>query len=147
MCAGIIALNLFNLVSNGNAFNFRLIVSSYELFCSIGSTYIYCYLSNVVMASLLDCGDAFYQYAWYDLTVKQQKIIFLVIRRAHNEFCFNGLGLVYCSLDTFLSVILKIRTANRWNCDKMRFFYVTFSTFSSSSDNSNICIVLCYHSG
>lgn len=131
MCAVIIALNLFNLMSNGIAFNFRLVVSSYELICSVVPTYIYCYLSNVVRESMLEVGDSFYQYAWYDLTLKQQKMVWMVIRRTHSEFSFNGLGLVYCSLDAFLSVIYfgLASWSYRWTCVTMVYFGVIFQHF------------------
>lgn len=81
------------------------------LFALLGSfvvlvfMFIYCYVSECITTDLMEIGDAFYNTPWYRLPVKQQKLMVLPILRAQREFRLSGLGLIDCSLATFVSVI------------------------------------------
>lgn len=102
-CTLNIALNLLAIELNDaisaamlNVFiNFSLILLS---------TFLYCYLSECLTADLLDIADIFYDSAWYQLGVKEQRLAMLPIERAQRVFRLRGLGLFDCSLTVFSSV-------------------------------------------
>lgn len=103
-----IAFTAFKLAYQATTANFDVLVSIYELNFSLMPTYIYCHLSNEVMFSFAEIGDIFYECPWYKLHRRQKQMLLLAIQRAQQGFCFNGLGLIYCTLDGFLSVNYSI---------------------------------------
>lgn len=98
-----LAIYMFGIESNGNL-SVSFFISIIGLTSVITTTYIFCFLSEYVTYKLSDIGDHFYNCAWYNLPVKQQKMFILPIQRAQVEFRINGLGLVECSLNVFSSV-------------------------------------------
>lgn len=102
-CAVVIALGLFGLQSN-NMISTDTIVSTYEVFCVVVVTFIYCHLSNTATSELFQITDVFYDCNWFMLPVKYQTILILPMQRAQRVFYFNGLGMVDCTLRTFLVV-------------------------------------------
>lgn len=107
MCALISALSLFSLQSN-DLISCDTIVSTHELLFVILMAFIYCYLSSQATTYLLGVTDMFYDCDWFMLPVKQQKLFIFPMQRSQNEFYSNGLGLVDCSLATFLKVSHRI---------------------------------------
>lgn len=73
-------------------------------------TFAHYYLSERVTFDLLEIGAIFYNLTWYQLPVKQQRLITLPIARAQREFRLRNLNLSDCSLAVFLSVRKKQRT-------------------------------------
>lgn len=80
------------------------IVSTYEVFCVVVVTFIYCHLSNTATSELFEVTDVFYDCDWFMLPVAHQTILILPMKRAQRVFHFNGLGMVDCTLRTFLVV-------------------------------------------
>lgn len=139
MCATVVAFNMFNFMVNGIAINFDFIVSFYELLCSVIPTFIYSYIANEVMSSLLYVGDIFFECPWYELTPNQQKLLILVIERAQVKFYFDGFSLVHCSLHTFTSVIWLILDLVECGFWENILFFVRI-------DNPNCWLILSAHS-
>lgn len=106
MCAGIVSLNLFSMISNGVRTDSQLIIPCYEISMSLLPTFVYCYASDMVTEKLLKVGDAFfYECAWHTTPMEQQRLLAFTIQCAHQHaFSFDGFGLVQCTLGTFLSV-------------------------------------------
>lgn len=65
---------------------------------------IYCTLSENVTVDLIATGNVFYTSCWYLLPDKLQKLYVLSISRSQKEYRLMGLGIVECSLRTFVSV-------------------------------------------
>lgn len=103
MCATVTAVELFLLESN-DLISFENIVTLYILATHLTLSCIYCHLSELVTMDLLRIGDVFFDFAWYEIPVKYQKLFILPIQRSHIEFRFNGLGLIDCTLQNFLLV-------------------------------------------
>lgn len=106
-CASILAFNLYSLESNGISTDLEVFSSIYEIIVSVTPTFAYCFLSDKVTSRLLEVDDAFYDCAWYDLAVDEQKLLISIIRRAQREICFDGFGIIQCTLQTFLSVMIN----------------------------------------
>lgn len=104
MCAAILAFNLYSLESNGISTDLEVFSAIYEILMSTLPTFAYCYLSNKVTTRLLEVGDVFYGCVWYDLGVDQQKLFVSIIQRAQLDICFDGFGIIQCTLQSFSSV-------------------------------------------
>lgn len=63
-----------------------------------------CRYSANLTARLEAIGDAFYDYSWYCLKARQQRLLLLPIQRAQKSFRIKGLSLIDCSLE-FFSVV------------------------------------------
>lgn len=72
---------------------------TYSIIC-----YVYCRFSENITSKSLEIGDIVYNSLWYKMPLKEQKLIILMIQRSQKEFRLSGLGLVDCSLATFLAV-------------------------------------------
>lgn len=51
-----------------------------------------------------EIADAAYNLLWYEMSVKQQKSIILIIARSQREFRLTGLQFINCSMEIFLVV-------------------------------------------
>lgn len=67
-------------------------------------TFLFCKLSENMTERLKVVGDQFYGCSWYYLAAPQQIMFLLPIQRAQKETRLNGLRLVDCSLEIFLTV-------------------------------------------
>lgn len=68
---------------------------------------LYCHLSDNVTWHLCLIGNDFFNFSWYRLRTKQQKLFLLPIHRSQNELRLMGLGIVECSLRVFSSVNIQ----------------------------------------
>lgn len=103
ICGIIIALILLTIESNDHAPNVMCFASIGMIIIS-GDLFIYCKISENITNEHIRIGDAFYDRAWYQLSIKQQKFHMMPIQRAQMEFRLRGFGLIECSLTTFFSV-------------------------------------------
>lgn len=69
-------------------------------------SFIYWYFSENLSANSIKIGDVAYDSLWYEMPVKQQKAIILMIARSQGEFRLTGLGMIECSFVTFLAVMI-----------------------------------------
>lgn len=70
--------------------------------------YIYCHFSEKMASTSDVIGDVLYDSSWYEMSTIEQKAIILMIQRSQRKFRLTGLGLVDCSLASFLTVIIII---------------------------------------
>lgn len=56
------------------------------------------------MANALSIADTAYESRWYLMTAEDQVLIEMIIRRAQRPFEIKGLGVLVCSLETYLRV-------------------------------------------
>lgn len=104
-CATVIAFNLL-LLEVSDHIDFSIAASLYNMSTGVTMALIFCYLSEHITAALLRIGDAFFESIWYRLPPGQQKLVALSINRSQKTFSLKGLGIIYCSLFTFLQVNL-----------------------------------------
>lgn len=106
-CTMAVAMNLFAVELNG-IFSMTTLVACIDLFSVNSLMVIYSYLSEWITSDLLEIGDIFYNSAWYQLPVNEQRLLTLPIGRAQREFRLSGLGLFDCSLAVFSSVKIPL---------------------------------------
>lgn len=95
-------------IDANNLFNMSTVISFYGLVCIFVPALFYCYLTEIVTSKLFSIGDIFYESAWHQLAVKQQKLVILPIRRSQQRFRLRGLGIIDCSLWVFASVSVAL---------------------------------------
>lgn len=102
-CATNIAFDLY-VIDLHDSFNFNLAIAVANMCIITGITFVYCFLSERITTELLAIAEVFYYSAWYQLPVKQQRIVMLPIARSQREFRLTCLGFIDCSLPVFSSV-------------------------------------------
>lgn len=105
ICIILLALVLFYL-DQSTEFDFTVLFIFECLITFLITCYIYSYYSEEITAKSFGVGDDIYDSLWYRLPLEQQKAIILIIDRSQREFRLTGLGMVDCSLATFLAVII-----------------------------------------
>lgn len=100
---------------------------AYSVCCTINSfswITLFCYYANSTTDRIADLSQAAYNSNWMEWSPELQKYIILIMRRSQEPVYFNGLGLIYCTLETFG----KVRMIHRyllhifWDCF---FFFVS----------------------
>lgn len=107
-CVICIAFNLF-VIELIESVNVEMMVAFIDIGFVIGLTFAYFYLAEWITSDLLSIGDHFYSSAWFQLPVKQQKLLALPIQQAQRELRLKGLGLFDCSLPVFSSVMILLK--------------------------------------
>lgn len=99
-CSIIIAFNLI-LLEASDRIDFQVMASLYIMLSETALNFLFCFLSERITAALSKIGFAFYESLWLHLPTRQQKLLALTIARSQQDFYYEGLGIVYCSLETF----------------------------------------------
>lgn len=90
--------------STGIDIDILLVLNCLFLFLLIA--WIYSYFSEKITANSLDIGEDAYDSLWYNMPIKQQKAVILIVGRAQREFRLDALGMADCSFVTFLAVTI-----------------------------------------
>lgn len=85
--------------------------------------FAFCFLAELITANLFHIGGIFYDSLWYQLPAKQQRIVIFPIQRGGRGFRFRSLGLIDCSLATFLSVFFNYFSKICKLCSLKMFFF------------------------
>lgn len=107
-CALVIAFNLL-LLDSTDHMDLRIATSLYNMATITSLTLVFCLASESITEALFGVGDAFYESPWYCLPIQHQKQLILIIARSQRELRLEGLGLIFCSLETFGRVIFQIQ--------------------------------------
>lgn len=67
--------------------------------------FIFCYFAESVTSRSFEIAEIVYDVTWYEFSMDSRRLIKLWIQRAQKPFYFKGLGMVTCSMETFLAVI------------------------------------------
>lgn len=102
---------------------------------------LYCRLSDNLTWNLYSIGDDFFNFTWYRLRIRQQKLFLLPIERSQGELRLKGLGIVECSLRVFSSVNIMICVI-LFDGNIQTYCIVVFRIFT---DNSNGLLVFSSH--
>lgn len=112
--AGCIVCLVFELMSieqsiHEHKFGAAIILSVVTLGGYITMLYVICfYADNLSSRSAEVAGIMSGDLMWYKLTIQQQKMMCIIIRRAQKNFTLNGYGIFDCSMEVFLNVIMTI---------------------------------------
>lgn len=107
-CALVIAFNLL-LLDSTDHMDLRIATSLYNMATITSLTLVFCLASESITEALFGVGDAFYESPWYCFPIQHQKQLILIITRSQRELRLEGLGLIFCSLETFGRVIFQIQ--------------------------------------
>lgn len=100
-----LTLNFFSF-DQSTGIDFGLIVNLVGLSVYLTLGYTYCYFSEAITTKSFGIGADTYDLLWNEMTMQQQKATMLIIGKSQQEFRLTGLGLVDCSMETFLSVLI-----------------------------------------
>lgn len=106
-CLLSLALILFS-VDQSDAIDFTIIFNLECLLTIIIICYIYSYFSETITINSFKIGEDVYDSLWYVMPMKQQKAMILIIAQSQKEFRLSALGMVDCSLEIFLAVIINL---------------------------------------
>lgn len=67
-------------------------------------TWTLCYYASEMSAKINLFALETYASAWYNCTVAEQRIICMILTFGQQEVRFSGFGIIYCSLQTFVTV-------------------------------------------
>lgn len=98
-----IAFNLYALEAN-DLFTLQTLAGIGAMLCLLPLVFVFCFLAELITTSLYEIGDIFYDSPWYRLSAKEQQVVIGPIQQSGQEFRFSSMGLIDCSLSTFLSV-------------------------------------------
>lgn len=133
ICAVTIAFNLL-VLEFVETIDFELFASVHNLLAIVALNFICCYLSEQITEALGNIGDSFYESAWHDLPPHQQKLTALTMLRSQREFRLTGLGLISCSLDTFVRVINVSSSSDVFFLNNFKFVHL--------ADSKSRCLIL-----
>lgn len=60
-----------------------------------------CFYADKTTDRMEIIGEKIFEPKWFELPVKHQKPIILIISRSQQKLRFNGGGMVYCTLESF----------------------------------------------
>lgn len=86
--------------------NTTFILSSLSFF--VLNNYMLCYLITTLTIDAMSVGDRIYELNWFQLSRREQFIVYIIIRRSQDAFELKGLGVFVCSLETYAKVIWSI---------------------------------------
>lgn len=128
-CTLIIALNLFA-IDLTDTISIEAMNAFLNLLLVLLLTFMYCYLSECLTSDLLEIGDIFYNSEWYQLDVKNQRVLTLPIGRAQRVFRLRGVGLFDCSLSVFSKVTDFFSIALQVDDSCFAFFFYEYRLFA-----------------
>lgn len=104
-CILFLALMLFSM-DQSKTFDTSMILGLQSLVTYLMIGYLYCRLSENMTEKCFEIGDVVYNNLfWYKMSVNERKCIMFIIRQSQKEFRLKGLGMINCSLATYLTVI------------------------------------------
>lgn len=106
ICNGVGALCTLMFQLQVSASNFSIEI--YQAF-GIGSLmvlflFIFCYFGEMVTDRSSAVAYAAYSTLWYRYPLKLQRFLQLTIIESHIQFCFSGLGVMFCTMQSFSGV-------------------------------------------
>lgn len=78
--------------------SYEIIIFEIVICCAV------CYIASMFAIKSQQIADIIYNHEWYELSMKHQKMIIVIVRQGQMPYMLNGLGLFDCSLETFAVV-------------------------------------------
>lgn len=104
-CVLYLALMLYSL-DQATVIDVALFIKVTSLSTMLIVGHMCCHFSETITTNSFKIGEDAYDLLWNEMTVNQQKAIVLIIARSRIEFRLTGLGLIDCSLRSFLTVTI-----------------------------------------
>lgn len=104
VCAIFIATILSSLDQNLQNMSYEFVININCLVLEILLNYISCSYAQSVTSNAFEVADVIYDTLWYQLPMKQQKMICMTIRLAQKPVYLQGYKIFTCSMETFLTV-------------------------------------------
>lgn len=103
-CSAIIASSLTAFHRYSDTLSFDLVFALAPMVTELFSIYIYCSYTDELTTDVRKIGYIFYDSLWYEMNVREQKCVTLIIQRAQKPFQWNGYGNCSCSHRKLLKV-------------------------------------------
>lgn len=107
ICAIFIAAILSSIDQNLQHLTYDVVINLFCLALEILLNYASCNYAQTVTTHSFEVANVFYESLWYRLPTDQQKTMRITIRRAQKPFYFRGYKIFTCSMETFLTVIVR----------------------------------------
>lgn len=95
-------------------FSFNLETGISELIFLSIINYVLCYIVTISSSNTMSIGYLIYGLYWYQLPRGEQFIVQMIIQRTQKPFELKGLGVVACSLETYMTVKASIFRTSYW---------------------------------
>lgn len=109
-------VNLFIFISTFKTIDEIGLALFFNVMCIIEGlsyTFILCYFAEVSSSSMTEIANVVYHSNWYVQCPKMQRLLVLIVARAQKSNEFKGLGLIHCSLESFMKVGFEMRLETR----------------------------------
>lgn len=81
--------------------------------CSLFWPFLHCYYASSITQEIEDTGITAYASNWFDLPIKFQKYITLIMIRAQQSLDFTGLDIISCNMETLGKVKNRLSSTFR----------------------------------
>lgn len=71
------------------------------------SMFLYSFFGQLTKETYMDIVDVYYESNWLNLPLDLKKSFVVMIANAQRPICYDGFGVAFLNLDTFLKVILR----------------------------------------
>lgn len=69
--------------------------------------YVLCYFATTLPLRIQSISDVVYGLPWHRMPISEQKLVQAIIQRTQRDFQFRALGVLICSLESFLKVSIN----------------------------------------
>lgn len=76
----------------------------YFVYLTLFWMFLYCYIATRIAITFVWIGQAVHESYWYNYPVAVQQCLRLIIRRSQRPLKLNGLNIIQCNLEAFVSV-------------------------------------------
>lgn len=83
-----------------------------------------CFCVSSSTDNVMSIGDTIYELHWYQLPCNDQLTIKMIIERAQTPYQVKGLGILACSLDTYLKVRGQSFDSNAFICSDYHLSFI-----------------------
>lgn len=101
--------------------SFQLIYMACSLFWPV----LHCYYASSITQRIEDTAVTAYSSKWFDLHIKLQKFVILMMIRSQEELHFTGWSIIYCTMETLGKVFrmnqMWITISNNFQCSSISF--------------------------
>lgn len=85
-------------------FTLSVVINFAEICYYAIDNYLLCYYITMITVNAVAIGDTAYESQWYRMGRGEQVIVEMIIRRAQRPQEIKGMGVLVCSLETYLKV-------------------------------------------
>lgn len=129
----IIVLTVRSIEKNLQNFGIEFIVCMDCFLVQLIFIYVECHFASKIMGKSTRLAGIIYNFRWYELPLKQQRLVIPIIRQGQIPFTLDGYGFFSCTLETFAQVFLHFSNLNLSNINKYNSYSIHFVQLMQSS--------------